>query len=121
MKRTNTAVERFASEWLASNPEVSTLINQANWDLYNGPPSDRDGYPGFTSATRTISSALNDVSDLWVSTECNDWLDTQPCWECVDDETGELLEGENPEFWAHVDRRDVLRAIVGRELVEYVR
>ncbi len=124
MKALTKTLEQFANEWREHNPRASNLIAAANWDLYQGPHGDGE-YPGFQSAVREISNALDNVGDLWVDVEFGGWCEREPTWhhdcsenDCVDS-CGD--DGQWPEFWAHVDRSDVLRAIVGKELVAYVR
>lgn len=83
--------------------ETTQLIAQANMDLYNGPHSE-EGYPGFTTACKTIAQELRDVVPSCVYVSYND-----------------------PSFWSEedeyttFDRSDVLRRIIGRELAHYVR
>src|ERR1700722_19571583 len=89
----------WANKWKADNltPEVLTLINQATYDLYYGPGGDAATndeelmkYPGFITATRTITQALTDLpSDLYIDTESETVLYSSP-----QDEKCEACDGQ---------------------------
>lgn len=102
-------------------------------------------YPGFIAATRKIRDALDDVPSrlsLDTDAECRSTFEPGPeeCPECNGDgEIRSLFQSEDApetETCSHCDghgvvepftegiyeteRRDLVRALVGRELVEYV-
>jgi hypothetical protein len=102
-------------------------------------------YPGFTTATRIIAQALTSIpSDLYVDADSGEVLDHAPeeekCQSCdgegtvgdddpthlqVRKETCTDCNGrgafEAPGDWWHVERPDILKVIVGKELSEYIR
>lgn len=115
-------IDHFREKGIITD-EVNRLINCANFDLYYGPyetgfEPDGDGwkYPGFTESVRKISAALGDVRELWFDSDWNGVLEREP--------EGEEIDGEYIEpFWEsiyHLERKDVLRALVGKELVSYL-
>lgn len=116
--------------------KLVTWIELANWDLYYGPLAESGGgygaarakdiaaggkaygFPGWQKAVKVIAENLSDVGDLYVDTFSGDWSDSEPDWGATDEEG---VPYYNPEDWVHVDRREVLAHVVGKELVEYVR
>ena len=107
-------LEAWAEEWKSANLDEATrtLIAQANHDLYCGPlPMENEtDYPGFTSACKRIRKALDDApSTLWIDVESEIACDTEPDWT-------EHFEEDHYK----ATRRDVLQALVGRELVAYL-
>jgi len=113
--------------------EVKKLISQANFDLYYGPSGgglddeDEDGtpaYPGFETACREIRRALSDLpSTVYVDEDSGCWTTTEPsCWTCggCEECDGEDLCVLEPGPYVVYERKDLIRAIVGRELAEYV-
>lgn len=123
------AFDRTMAAWAkerreALDPRVRFLIRAANWDLYFGPWHDDDPdldaafdreheikrhkWPGFTTATREIRDALDDVRELYVNDDFGGWQEAEP-------------DAEEIDLWWLVGRSELLRALVGKELVEYVR
>ena len=119
------------------------MTRQANFDLYYGPvadgavgdpatddPEEWQGYPGFVSATRAIREALDDVpSTLYVDIDAEDWSEREPqpytCLECNGSAVVDgapcphCHEGQCEPFTEdtyRVDRRDLVRALLGSEL-----
>lgn len=115
MKALDRTLEAWGKETRSNlEPKVLDLIRGANWDLYNGPLSVEDAeaqgikdWPGFGKATEQIREALDDVREMFVDTESETWSTSEP-------------EDYGFGYW-RVERRDLLRALVGRELVEYVK
>lgn len=128
------------------NQHVQDLIRMANYDLHFGPcngfgPCSDCGEPGetqtewlgFEKATVEIAAALDDAPrTLWVDTVCDIVSDvrpaeTDPCYQCEGlDKDCELCQGHGEinacfEDIVEIDRREILAAIVGKDLAEYVR
>jgi hypothetical protein len=103
-------------------PEIISLIGKAKYDLYYGPSGGglEEDYPGFEKATKKISAALDDVvpSTLYIDTQAGGWSDSEPDWE-EEDEEG--VRSYHQEDWYKVDRKDLIAALVGDELAQYVR
>src|SRR5271163_270507 len=148
-------LQEWASKWKQENlsEQVRKLISQANFDLYYGPvqdgavgdPAEGDeewnSYPGFTTATKTISQELQALpSDLYIDDMCGDVSEHEPqaekCESCngegvCDNEEDNLTPGTcnnchghgyfDPEEYWHIERADIRQAIVGKELSEYLR
>jgi hypothetical protein len=114
MKALQRTLEAWAKEYRATlEPNVKRLVDQANFDLYNGPSGNDDDFPGFTTATRTIADALDDLpSVLYVDLGCEGWQDVEPTW---DHDAGVFEED-----YCRVERHDLIGALVGRELAEYL-
>jgi hypothetical protein len=133
------ALKAWAKEFRATLDEsVRNLIAQANFDLYYGPSGTDEEYPGFETATKTIKEGLAGIpSTLYIDADSETWSDTEPqseqceaclghgvdvkvgsgsqCSECMGQGTFDPA-GE----WYHLERKDLLTAIVGRELAGYV-
>jgi hypothetical protein len=145
MSAHNSILKEWAKKWSEENlsTDILTLINQASFDLHNGPggdPATNDEelvkYPGFITATRTIRQALQDLpSDLYIDTESDTVLDSPPQDEKCEGCNGQGRKTEenfsctdcggrgcfdSPGDWWHVERHDILKAIVGGELLEYI-
>jgi hypothetical protein len=118
MKDANRERERAIVAFVELDEETLKLIRQANFDLYYGPSGNDDDFPGFVTACRRIAEALSDVGDLYVDEQSECVSDVEPNWcdGCDDEE----CTGSDPGTWYRYERRDVIRAIVGRELVGYV-
>ena len=140
---TKTALQEWAKETRALIPDdVRRLIGMANWDLYNGPSGggledeDEQGetiYPGFETACKRIREALDDTLPSVLYVDDQDCYSTEEpkaeeCHECTD---GVTPEGEkcwacgasgyiDPEPYTELDRHELMRAIVGKELVQYL-
>lgn len=135
------AYERTLKAWVKEFREnldrpMRELIGQANFDLYYGPTGTDEGYPGFETAVKRIKAVCADVpSTLYVDADAEGWSESEPepekcaacdgkgedaycnpCSEC--NGQGHFEPGGD---WYRLDRKDLLTAIVGRELVEYVR
>lgn len=101
--------------------DVRHVISAATTDLYFGPLSVADRmnggqpYPGFHAAFEQIRDAVENVTDLWVDRDSDAVSESEPEGEWID---GEWFE-PGGESW-HLERRDVLRALLGRELATYV-
>jgi hypothetical protein len=108
--------EHFRSE---IDDDTWHLIAGAKFDLWHGPmPADADEkWPGWVIATDQIKYALNGIRDVWVNVQWDGVTQDAPDFDAVDDEGNDL---EFEEDWYHVQRRDVIAAIVGKELAEYV-
>jgi hypothetical protein len=97
---TSKAYKTALSEWASYakqelDSQITTLIAQANYDLYYGPCEDED-YPGFSTAVRLISDAISvSVFNAVISVDgCDEDVEIAP--------------------------RDAKIALVGRELAQYV-
>ncbi len=103
-------------------PEIVSLIGKAKFDLHYGPSGGglEEDYPGFEKATKKISAALDDVvpSTLYIDIQAGGWSDSEPDWEETDEEGQHVYHAED---WYHVDRNDLIAALVGDELAQYVR
>jgi hypothetical protein len=135
----------WAREWSAENIDAATqkLINLATYDLYFGPvgdgaagdpadgDSDWDGWPGFSKACDAIEKVLRDLPrELYVDVDCGYWQEEEPrsekCDACQENgETCEVCGGSgwiDPiwENWMKLDRTELKKLIVGKELAEYV-
>ena len=104
--------------------EVIRLVTTAGWDLYNGPPDDErdnDGwkYPGFAQAVDIIREWADDIpSTVWIDTFAGGVSESAPeAW--LDDATGAWVEPEWSD-WCQLERRDVLRLLMDRELASYI-
>ncbi len=101
---------------------IQQLINSANFDLYFGPypanePIDCEFiYPGFQEAMRQINNAVNDIDEIWVDSQSEFVSDREPQGEEID---GEWIE-PYWEDWYHLDRREVLSYLLGKELHKYL-
>lgn len=110
---------------VALDERTQELIRLARWDLYNGPTVSEDNYPGFTKACSLISEALPST-DLYLDVEIDEVIgDTEPHWHskecgCDGDEPDTCVVGYYPEHVIRVDSRNVVSALVGRELARYV-
>jgi hypothetical protein len=87
--------------------EIRTLASQANHDLYAG-PLEEDGYPGFSKACHLVGDwAYANVGTLWFDCQAEMVLE----WPEEDAEVTDIVEFE---------RKDILRALFGSELVRYL-
>jgi len=107
---------------VALDERTQELIRLATRDLYNGPGHVNDeDYPGFSAAVHLISDAF-EATDLYLDNEIDEVIgDTEPHWhgECGCTEESEIV-GYYPEHVIHLDARDVVRYVVGKELARYV-
>ena len=101
--------------------DTKRLIRLANYDLYYGPvtePDDGEPWPGFVRACREIRDAIR-VSDLYLDSQSGEVTDTEPQWcDCIADD---CTEQHFPSDYYKVERADVMRIVVGKELAPYVR
>ena len=137
-------LDTWAKKWKEENlsKEIRRLLNQTYFDLYQGPTGNSEDYPGFTTAIKNIRSALDDVpGNLYIDTDTDEILDSEPKWEkCIKcNGSGEAPNdfehaegGKCPECdgqcgfppfgdWWHIEREDILKALVGDQLAAYIR
>ncbi len=134
-------IERWAKEFRVKLlPEIKHLIAQTKFDLIWGPCQEED-YPGFTTACKMISDALEAAdlpSELYLDADTETWQEKEPegeqCEECegygkVECEIGfascDVCAGRGgfdpAGDWWHADsKRDLLNVLVGKELAEYL-
>lgn len=108
-----------------------TLINAMDWDLWHGPFPEGDpldetpgtyAYPGWDKAYDMLQEVIDRLpSVLYVDVDCEYVGDDEPeGWE--DPEGAEDADGNpipawvEPELYYTVERRDILRAVLGKEL-----
>jgi hypothetical protein len=93
------------------------LIVQARIDLYEGPDANADDednpetrYPGFCRAVKRIREALRETlpASLYFDTESETWHE-------------EIFPDDACELHYELDRSELVRILVGRELAEYIR
>lgn len=114
---TNNAMDKALSEWSKAwkkenlDEETTRLIAQANWDLYYG-PCDEEGFPGFTTAVKKISDALEDIVPGELFYE--EWSG------CINGDMPEFDEDGGDDVFYVIHRKDILGSIVGKELVQYL-
>ncbi len=110
------------------------LISLASWDIYSGPLQGCDQcgadnnfdctcvvkWPGFEKATDELSQWVSENVPhvLYFDADCDYISETLPEGE-EDPETGEYVEPFLEETY-EVSRKEILRAIFGRELAQYV-
>jgi len=124
MKMIDEAVSNYAQDiWDSLPSNIKPLINQANYDLYFGPVEegfemnqDGDTYPGFSKALDLISEALPNIHDIYVDGFCGEVLECEP-EAYFDDELQEWIE---PEEYYLVESVDILKALLGKELYQYI-
>lgn len=110
---------------------VQLDINRARTDLYFGPlyltPDgdeascfDEGAAPfNFSAACRRIGDALDSVAeDVWLDTFAGCWQTSEP-EPYRDEDTGEVIDVDWSD-WRHVEAREIVAAIVGRELASYI-
>lgn len=117
-------------EHVALDTHIKRLVRLAMADLYAGPAhvmideDDHEPYPGFAAACEMIREAIP-RSDLYIDVEIDEVIgDTEPhmhgC-ECgCDPDDPDAPIGYYPENVRCVDSREVVRALVGRELSEHI-
>jgi hypothetical protein len=135
--------QAWRKQWEEENldTDVRRLINQATFDLWYGPgvgddDNDAPRYPGFGPACDQIKAALASLpSTLYLFDDWEGWSETEPeahpCDECggtaIDSEDAEdrcpyCVRGSvEPDPYYALDRSEVVRIIVGKELAEYIR
>ena len=129
---------------------VQDLIGMAHADLWYGPytadvyaeedPDRKTVWPGFSTACDEIARALSDMpSTLWVDVGCEECFESEPCsseecpscegqgiyWDSGESFTCDVCQGAKVveaflEDWVEIYRRSILRAVVGKNLAEYV-
>lgn len=123
MPRVNSAIAEWAKAWKAENlsSEIRALISDALSDLYSGDNGYSEHWHGFTSACDSIASALeNAPRRLWLDSDSGEVFENEPQCDCDPDEI-EPWDCPHPETYYLINRRDILSALVGAELAEYVR
>lgn len=120
-------IDKILGEWLRTwkkenlSEDVCKLISQANFDLYYGPINDGAvgdpaaddeelaKYPGFVSACKTIRKAIDDLpSTLYINSDTEEVIEREPACEEFDCD------------WWMIEKAQILKALVGKELVTYV-
>lgn len=89
--------------------KVRSLISQANYDLQLGPVVDDPQYPGFDTATSTISKALEDANLQSIYYE--EWSGF-----CVN----EIPKDGNPEDYYEINTDQIKTLLLGKELSPYI-
>jgi hypothetical protein len=107
--------DKGLGEWLSSwkkeklSEDVCMLINRTNHDLYFGPINDDPEYPGFVTACKRITKAIDDL----------------PSTVYLNSHTGEVIENEPEDDgftgWWVVGRPEILQNLVGKELSYYIK
>lgn len=97
-------------------------------------------YPGFTTAIKLISQALADLPfDLYLNIETEEVLEIEPEWDKCEhcDGEGETFTDDSEHYleceechgqcgfepagdWWHVERDELRKVVVGKELSEYI-
>lgn len=111
------SIQEHANNLFNEIPDhVRGLIHAANLDLYFGPNEPDDDYPGFTAALDAIAEALEklNITDVYVD-ECG-ILECEP-EAYFDDDLQEWIE---PMDYYQVEAKDIIRKIVGKELIQYI-
>jgi hypothetical protein len=121
MSQCDNLLGKWVKAWREENlsEEISKLISQATFDLYHGPINDGAvgdpaaddeelaKYPGFVTACRSIAKAIDGLpSTLYLCTDTDEVVETEP-------------EEEGFDWW-RMDRSDIKKALLGRELAGYV-
>ena len=111
------SIQEHANNLFNEIPDhVRGLIHAANLDLYFGPNEPDDDYPVFTAALDAIAEALEklNITDVYVD-ECG-ILECEP-EAYFDDDLQEWIE---PMDYYQVEAKDIIRKIVGKELIQYI-
>ena len=95
-------------------PQIRELINMANSDLYFGPLDGEPGYIGFSNAIQAIRDWADELDTLYVQEWSGCVSLTEPEGEYDGDEYIDPLE-----YYVY-ERKDILRVILGRELISYI-
>jgi hypothetical protein len=116
----------------AMSRELHDLITMAKMDLYFGPYYEEDDperptkWPGFITACKRIYDALDDIpSRIWVAEydpEC--WQDLEPdtcAHECGEEPPDGMCNGAHYGDFYQFDRAQLIEALLGKELIHYVR
>ena len=112
---------KIVRERFPLSADVNRLISAATFDLWHGPQrageviDDQWVYPGFSEAVDLIRKALDVVCELWIDRDSDCTADSEPQSEEID---GQWCEPAGD--WWHLERRDVLRVLLGKELATYV-
>lgn len=124
------ALTRWAKQWKEENltEEVRSRISQATTDLYYGTVID-DDYPGFITATKEITQALQALPfDVYIDLDTDEVSEKEPQQQeecgCEDPSECDTCEGtgtiETGGEWYHVERAEIKAAVVGKQLSGYV-
>lgn len=110
--------------------ETRRLVFFAQQDLYNGPSGLDENYPGFETACQKIREELSHVpSALWIDIYSETVSEVEPEWcnhesghEVEQDDVVKAIEcdGHSPNDWQLIERAQIIRTIVGKELAQYV-
>jgi len=100
------------------SPDIKELIDDARADLYDGISATSESYPGFSTAVATIRNYLCDIlpMEAYVDMECEQVLSAMP--ESVFD--GEEWIEACTENLYRFEGKEILAAVVGKELVNYL-
>ena len=132
MKALDRTLQAWAKEYRAQlDPSIVKLIEGAKQDLHFGPAyGEESDFPGFETATLAIRDALTEMPwRLFVDTGAECWSDREPTAEkCECDGEGDDCETCGGNGWIEpfteetyeIDRAQLVRALVGKELAEYV-
>lgn len=121
--KTNPNVAAWARTWKEENlsDEIKALIRDALSDLYTGDNGYSDHWRGFTSACDSITAALEAAPHrLWLDSDSGECFESEPNCDCDPDEI-EISDCPHDETYYLIERRDIIRALVGPELAEYIR
>jgi hypothetical protein len=111
------SIQEHANTLFNSLPNTARgLIHAANLDLYFGPNEPNEDYPGFTAALDAIFEALENlnITDVYVD-ECG-ILECEP-ESYFDEDSQSWVEPEN---YYLIEAKDIIRKIVGKELIQYI-
>jgi hypothetical protein len=111
-------------------PEIEKLGRLASWDLLCGPlnfceecGADRLSdctcsikYPGFEKACAQVAEWSSELSTLYYEID-SDFLSENEPEGFEDEESGDWVE---PEPYYTIDRKDIVRAVFGKDLAEYL-
>lgn len=136
MKQNKSAYERVLENWANDyrkehfTPEVAKALRLANYDLHFGPPCQSDcenEWSGFSfeKACKLIKEALEDVPHkLYIDIMCENYSDSEPQYEdcryLLHSCNGEGIFEPDYENIYEVERLQLIKAIVGKELSNYV-
>lgn len=115
--------------------DIATFARLATWDLHYGPVTycEECGaesldecqcvvkFPGFSEATRAIArwAQANLPGTLYYDPEWDGLMDSEPEGETVEGDEGEE-EYVEPEPYYTVERREIIAAVFGSTLAEYL-
>lgn len=114
----NKTVEKEIRDYVEVSDRITFLARNAVDDILYGPVCRDEDYEGFESAIGELREwATTEVPcELWVDVDCGSVFTSEP--ESYE-EDGEVFEP----FWEsiyHLERKDILRALFGSKLVEFL-